>query len=114
PQRIGKVRPLLVAGGTAGGPLKNLTGAIRRLAVLAQMQLQQRTIHVGQGSVAHGCSSTAVVGRRRYLPGVSEIVRGLERRRHRRPRGASWTPGLSPLARRRRHLAQSDLPLAEQ
>src|SRR2546422_8324902 len=68
PQRVGKVRHLLVAGGTARSPLPDLTSAVRRLAAFAQMLLQQRTIHVGQGSVAHGSSSTAVVDRRGSFP----------------------------------------------
>ena len=53
-QGVGQVRHFLVAGGTAGGPIPHLTGAVSRLTMLAQMHLQQRTIHVGQGSVAHG------------------------------------------------------------
>ena len=53
-----------------------------------------------------------MVEARGRLPDLPALVRGLRRRRDRRPGGDRGAPRLPRAARRRRHLAVADLPLA--
>ena len=54
------------------------------------------------------------MARRGDLPDLPPVVRGLERRRHRRPRGHPQPARPPRVARRRRHLAEPDQPVPEQ
>src|SRR4030095_14915409 len=49
-----------------------------------------------------------------YLPGLSALVHGQQRRRRGRPRGADLTPGLPALAPRRLRLDLAALPVADE
>src|SRR3712207_3722004 len=62
---------------------------------------------------ARAIGTVSVVAPWRSVPGLPTLVRGLERRRDRRPTGGRIPPRVPRMAGRGRHLAQPDDAVAE-